>query len=553
MIVGLYIKDFAIVKSLDLTLDKGMTIFSGETGAGKSIIINALNLALGGRADTKIMRPGVEQSEITAVFDITDIPLAQRWLQQQELAAVEECIIRRTIKSDGRSRSTINGVPYPQQAVRDFGELLVNIHGQNEQQGLLRRERQRELLDDFAGNQQLLKQLKQAFKTWQQTHTELTKLQHEVEDYQAKSELITYQVQELEELALQADELATLHGEHKQLVNAEQLLQDCTQAIELLENNKLTAAKTAIEKFSQINASIASAEELINTALIQAQEASAELQQYLATANLNPQRLPQVEQRLHRIYDIARKHRVQPEELYELYSKLTVKLQELTNSHGKLATLQEQEQQLAEQYTNIVAKLSKSRQKAASKFSNQVVAQMQLLNMQHAALEVACVTPEAKPFSVHGAEEVEFLVTTNPGQPLRPLTKVASGGELSRISLAIQVISMQKTGMPTLIFDEVDVGIGGKTAHIVGKLLGQLGAKTQVFCITHLPQVAVYGHNHMLVDKQVIDNVTTSTVQTLDQQQREQEVARMLSGAKISAQTLAHAQEMLANAHTEVS
>lgn len=545
MLTHLQIKNFTIIDQLAIDLKPNMTVLTGETGAGKSILIDTLELVLGARADNKIIRHGCERCEIVAIFAISNKPEVKQWLKHQDLNNDAECIIRRTINLDGHSRSSINGSICTQQLTRELGSLLVNIHGQHEHQSLLKRDKQLSLLDTFAGHQDLCAQVKQAYLGWQQINHELQALQQLTDDSDSQTELLNYQIKELDELALAENELETLHLEHKQLVNAEQLLQNCNTALDLLTETNLASAQKQLTSICDIDPKINTANELINNAIIQAEEASITLRDYLNHLDLNPERLQQVEQRLNLIHDLARKHHINPEELFALHQQLTTKLQQITNAAEKLENIQQQLQQATNAYKKVAQQLTTSRTQAAAKLSQAIRQQMQQLNMPNGKFDIKFATPKAEKFTATGLEQIEFLVTTNPGQPLQSLTKVASGGELSRISLAIQVITAQQDTTPTLIFDEVDVGIGGKTAAIVGNLLKILGNTAQVICVTHLPQVAAQGHNHLQVSKQTTTTTTNVTVTTLTAKNRIEEIARMLGGIKITESTLAHAQEML--------
>jgi DNA repair protein RecN (Recombination protein N) len=539
MLTNLVIKDFTIIDHLDINLQPKMTVLTGETGAGKSIIIDTLEIALGARSK--------EPGDITASFNIENNVAAKNWLQNQELANDDECIIRRTINIDGRSRSTINGIPCPQQLTRELGSLLVNIHGQHEHQALLKRDLQRDLLDDFANHKQLCNEVKNIYLDWQKTNTKLTELQTLTNNQQSQTDLLNYQIKELDELALEQDELENLHQEHKQLVNAEELLANCNSALNIITENNLANAQNALTNIKDIDSKINTAHELLNTASIQAQEAAYELQHYLDKVNLNPEHLASVEQRLNTIHNLARKHHVQPEQLFDLHKNLATQLQQLTNAAENAKKITEKLQTLTTNYQTTANKLTTSRKQAAQKLCLAITEQMQQLNMPHGKFDILFTPNKNNNFSASGLEQLEFLVSTNPGQAPQALNKVASGGELSRISLAIQVITASQAITPTLIFDEVDVGIGGKTAEIVGQLLQKLGNTTQVICVTHLSQVAAQGHHHLQVNKQTSKTSTTAEIKTLDQESKITEIARMLGGIKITEQTLAHAKEMCEN------
>jgi DNA repair protein RecN (Recombination protein N) len=551
MLTHVHIQNFTIIDELDLELHAGMTTLTGETGAGKSIIIDAVQLALGGRADNKAIRHGCDRADITLTFDLQKIPAAQRWLSENDFSSDNDCILRRTISTDGRSRNTINGQAAPLQLMRELGNFLINIHGQHEHQSLLKRDEQRQLLDHYAGHSALLTDVEKYYAAWFDAQKKLDDLQTLAHSGGARSELVSYQVQELDKLALEENELATLEQEHKQLSNADSLLEKCQQAWQLASGDEdssaitlLNAAQTALAAVSNIDPKIQAANALIETAIIQTQEASEELRDYLDRLELNPERLRFVEQRLQTIYDMARKHRIPPEELTALHARLKNELSEVANVDERLAALQTLIAEQANAYKISAQKLTQSRIKASKKLSPLVTASMHRLGMPGGRFDIQFESL-AEQFSAQGLERLEFMVSANPGQPLQALSKVASGGELSRISLAIQVITAQTEVTPTLVFDEVDVGIGGSTAAIVGELLRTLGNTTQVLCVTHLPQVAARGHHHLQINKHSTKNTTTTEIRALNPEEKVHEIARMLGGLTITDQTLAHAKEML--------
>ncbi|MBB71022.1 MAG: DNA repair protein RecN [Legionellales bacterium] len=553
MLCHIHIKDFAIIENLDLELRSGMTVITGETGAGKSIIIDALDVALGDRADSKLVRQGAERSEINITFDVKHIPEAREWLAAKELSNDDELILRRLFTAEGRSRNYINGNPATLQQIRELGRLLIHTHGQHEHQALFRRDAQRRLLDNFANHNKLLDAVAEIYQHWQRTNTELEQLRNLGSDSGAQLELLIYQANELDQLALAEGELEQLHSEHQQLANADRLIHACNGALDLLSENTELNAQTALQNAAQtlneiaeLDPHISSAGEMINNAIIHCEEASSEIRHYLAQAGLDPERLHTVEQRLSQIHDIARKHRVKAEELCAHQTTLQQQLDTLKNSDERVQELLAQEQALRDDYRKAAKKLHNSRIKAAKKLNQLTTDSMQMLGMEGGKIAIEINHQDNKEPTNHGLDAIEFLVAANPGQSLQPLAKVASGGELSRISLAIQVITAQLEATPTLVFDEVDVGIGGSTAEVVGKLLRQLGDTAQVLCITHLPQVAAQGHHHLMIDKFVENDLTRSRLTFLDNEQRINEIARMLGGVKITQQTLAHAEEMLA-------
>lgn len=524
-----------------------MIVLTGETGAGKSIIIDSLKLVLGSRSDNKMIKHGYERCEITAIFNLQNIFEAKQWLRDHGMnndGNEDECIINRIISDDGRSRNIINGILCAQQQTRELGSLLINIHGQHEYQTISKRDQQRNLLDIFARHKNLSDQVGRIYLTWQQANTKLMQLQQLTENHDSQVALLNYQIKELDELALQENELENLHQEHKRLVNAEQLLNDCNAVLNIINENNLSIAHNKLIGIKEIDNKADVTYELLNGAVIQIEEAALELRRYLDAINLDSERLHWVEQRLNTIHDLARKHHIKPEDLCRFYKNLTLQLQQLNDSENDLKGTLQQVEKLSFDYKKAANKLTISREQAAQKLSQQVTEQMQQLNMPQGEFAIHLIPLKEKGFSTNGLEQVEFLVTTNPGQPLQPLSKIASGGELSRISLAIQTLTAQQEMTPTLIFDEVDVGIGGKVAEIVGRLLKSLSCSTQVICITHLPQIATLSHQHIRVSKEIKGNTTVTQVEALTNESRIEEIARMLGGVKITKQTLAHAKEM---------
>ncbi len=552
MLTHLYIKNFVIIDQLDLEFHAGFTVLTGETGAGKSIIIDALDLGLGTRAEQTVIRQGAERCEITLTFFVAKIPAAKSWLKENDLLNDDECIIRRTISNDGRSRSTINGTQCPLQQIRELGNLLINIHGQHEHQALLKRDQQRELLDNFGRHTTLCEQTTAIYQSWRNTQQELEQLLDPKLDQQSKQELLRYQISELDELNLSEDETTQLEQEQKLLSQAEQLVAQCQTALNLIadadDNNALHFLHEAARQLygsQDLHPKIHAATKLLNEALIQAQEAETELRHYVDHFEFDPKRLQAVETRLSQIYQLSRKHKIQPKAFNNHLAQLKAQLADLEHVDVRIEKLQQTLIQLKSDYNAIANKLSDSRTQTGAKLEKAVTQLMQKLGMAGGKFKINFEALKSDELTSFGAERVEFLVSANPGQTPQPLNKVASGGELSRISLAIQVIAAQKDQSPTLIFDEVDVGIGGGVAEIVGRMLHQLGQQAQVLCITHLPQVAACGKHHWRVEKQVQKNLTTTQINLLNAKDRVEEIARMLGGIKITAQTLAHAKEML--------
>lgn len=551
MLIHINIKDFAIVENLDLELSSGMTVLTGETGAGKSLIIDALELALGNRADSELVRVGCERAQLTMTFDLSKLPTVQHWLEEQALDAVGECIIHRIITREGRSRCYINGTPCSVQTLRILGEQLIHIHGQHEHFALLKREAQCELLDHFAGHVSLVSEIKKLYQQWLEVQSEVNELKQLTQDRSQRVEFLRYQLSEIESLGTHHDEVKELHAEYKKLSSADKILGDCQKAFALISEDEQSVSRALYEALRILGSLVSydkhleSAHELFNNALIQVNEGASELKHYLEHLELNPERLQWVEQRLNAIHDLARKHRIQAEELPELQTRLEEELKALENCDERLSILEAEQAKALQEYQKYAKKLSQQRKSAASKLAVSITEQMRKLGMPQGELDIQLQPYHANQFSENGLETVEFMVSANPGHPLQPLSKVVSGGELSRISLAIQVITAQSHATPTLMFDEVDVGIGGGIAQVVGGLMRKLGETHQVLCITHLPQVAAQAHHHYRLEKRQEEKSTKSQVVLLDDKERVHEIARMLGGVKITEQTLAHAKEML--------
>lgn len=555
MLVHLSVHNYAIVEHLDLELQRGMTVISGETGAGKSIMLDALGLALGDRADSSVVRQGADKADILASFDLADIPDAQAWLAARDLDNDGPCILRRVITAEGRSRGYINGSPCPQGDLKALGELLIDIHSQHEHQSLLKPDTHRRLLDEYAGAQELARQVHLAAQRWKQTRQTLDRLSNASDEQRARHQLLSYQLEELENLALGEHELEQLEQEHKNLANAGQLLGACQQVMELCSENDagnvlsaLTSSLQRLTAFQGQSGALGEAVNLLASAQIQVEEAVGELNRFIDHFDADPRRQQALEERLDAIYSLARKHRVQPAELPELQQRLLSELESLNADDEAVERLGEELEAYARHYLEKAEELSRVRQAAATCLGEAVEDEIQRLGMPGGRFSVVLkpVTPGENP--PHGLELVEFLVSANPGQPPRALAKVASGGELSRISLAIQVITAQTSRTPTLVFDEVDVGIGGPTAEIVGQLLRRLGERGQVLTVTHLPQVAAQGHNHLFVHKARGADETRTAVAELNGDARVEEIARMLGGVELTEQSLAHARQMVSTA-----
>ena len=555
MLSHITIKNLAVVDSLDLELHSGLTVLTGETGAGKSILIDALGLVLGDRAEASAIRHGAERADIAAEFDLQDKTIEQ-WLENNELDSDGECLIRRTVNAKGRSRGFINGQPVPLQILRELGEQLVNIHGQNTHQALLKSDEQRLLLDNFAGSSKLRKELNQCYQQWKKTAAQYQQLQQDTAERDAKLELLRFQVQELQQFELQENELPALEDEHRKLSNASRLIESSRNIhFQLVQdeqnsiNQQLNHCLAELQPLAELDKSLQAVTELVNNALIQVDEAGSELRHYLDSLDLDPERLQWLDTRISGIYDLARKHRVETHELYMHGATLQQELVQLENADVHLEALLEEVSSLQKQYVKLAKKLTGKRGKAALLLAEQVSKHIHELGMERCVFEIRLLPYDSEQPQLNGMEAIEFYVSTNPGQPLRPLCKVVSGGELSRISLAIQVVTAQFSQIPTLIFDEVDVGIGGGIAEMVGNKLRLLGSsdagqQAQILCVTHQAQVASQAHQHLQVYKHSDDEQTSTGISPLDEEQRIEELSRMMGGVKITEQTRSHAREM---------
>ncbi|HWR79513.1 MAG TPA: DNA repair protein RecN [Pseudomonas sp.] len=556
MLIHLAVNNFAIVEHLDIELHKGMTAITGETGAGKSIMLDALGLALGDRADSGVVRPGSDKADIQASFDLAHIPEARNWLTQRDLEQDGPCILRRVITAEGRSRAYINGSPCPQADLKAIGELLIDIHSQHEHQSLLKTDTHRRLLDEFAGAAELARQVQLAAQRWRQTNLELERLSSNNSEQRARHQLLSYQIEELENLALGDNELEQLEQEHRTLSNAEQLMAACRQVLELCSEsdagNVLSALTTSLQRLNAFpgqGGAIHETTNLLASAQIQIEEAVGELNRFLDHFDADPQRQQLLQERLDTIYSLARKHRINPQELGDLQHRLLDELEGLNAGDQAAEQLQDELNAFTRHFQERAAELSQIRHSAAARLSTAVEQELQRLGMPGGRLSIQLPATDSSNPHPAGLEHVEFLVSANPGQPLKALSKVASGGELSRISLAIQVITAQTSRVPTLVFDEVDVGIGGPTAEVVGQLLRQLGEHGQVLTVTHLPQVAAQGHQQLFVHKVRGTSETRTAVSLLDESGRVEEIARMLGGVDLTEESLAHARKLVAIAN----
>ena len=552
MLLNLNIIDLAVVKSLDLDLEKGMSVLTGETGAGKSILLTALGLALGDRADSGYVRPECKRAEVNLEFDLADAPGAQQWLKDNELDDEQHCLIRRIVNQDGRSKAYINNRPVTLQFLQELSEKLVEIHGQHAHLTLLNSDEQRRLLDVYAKNQNLLDQVNSCYKQWLLAHKELASLIKASVDQTEREELLRYQIEELQQLDLASFSYSSLSEEHSKLANLGQILSTGQAQVDLLyENDQLSVNQMLSHSVSELTHIARFAPEiteicnLLSEAQIQTEEAAIQLRRFLESQEADPQRMELLENQIGVIQSLSRKHHVTPDELPELVGKLEAELDGLTHSGERIETLKTDTAQLLAQYHQLAAQLSEQRRKTGQKLQKQISTMIKELGMPQGEFLVDITDLDTDTPKLNGKDKIEFLVSANPGLPPKPLAKVASGGELSRISLAIQVTTSNDKTTPTLIFDEVDSGIGGGVAEIVGQKLRSLSHNRQVMCVTHLPQVVAQAHHHLYVEKNNKTDITSSSVRLLNDEERIEEIARMLGGVTITANTLAHAKEML--------
>ena len=529
-----------------------MTALTGETGAGKSILIDALGLALGDRADTTVIRTGCARAEISAMFDVGANERLLQLLDEQSISVADnELLLRRTVNRDGPSRAYINTTAVPLQLLRDAGSLLIDIHGQHEHQGLLKRDEQRKLLDDFGDYGDVEEQVSRAYEHWDEVDRELRGGAEPDGEAGDRLSLLRYQVEELQALELEENEVERLEHDYKRLVNMNSLLETAQQALDGLytgdqsANDRINAIKKEISGLERFDSGLADITGLLENASLHIAEAADELRSYLGKTDQDPARLGEVEQRLGKLHDMARKHRVQPQQLYSHQQSIAQQLDGLEHNRTRQAELEREQQRALEEYRSAAGELGECRRRCAAAMAADVSGRIRTLGMPEGKFHINVTSgPDLKPHR-NGNNQVEFLVSANPGQALLPLRKVASGGELSRISLALQVSANRDNSAATMIFDEVDAGIAGGIAEIVGNLLHSLSEHRQVLCVTHLPQVASQGDNHFRVTKTSDKKTTAARVDELNDEQRVEEIARMLGGIKISQRSRAHAREML--------
>jgi len=554
MLLQLNIQNFAIVRSLDIDWQQGMTTITGETGAGKSIAIDALGLCLGDRATTNVVRPKSKKAELSATFEISHNIEAQQWLTQQEITTDSECILRRVISAEGRSKAYINGSPVPLTQLKEIGRLLINIHGQHDHQLIVKTSEQRKIIDAFADHQELLDGVKYYYHQWRDLTNELSRLQESKLQREAKQQLLQYQVNELNEFSLQLGEFESLELDYKRHSNGQHLLNETLHSLQLLSENEqfnvidhLRQSCEQISQLSSLDNQLTNITQILNESLVQIEDANQELKAYYQRLELDPQAYRIIEERYSLAIQLAKKHQVSPELLPTFHQDLLQELQLISSDESRLNCVNEEIEKCRQSYQEASLQLSHSRVGAAEQLSNLISNSMHELNMPHGKFHVTVESQKNNELSLHGADQIDFLVSLNPGQALEAMNKVASGGELSRISLAMQVILADKVVTPTLIFDEVDVGISGPTASMVGAKLQQLANNTQVICVTHLPQVACKGHQQLFVTKLTDGEHTETKVTELSNNGRVQEIARLLAGDTITDNSLANAQELLAS------
>ena len=545
------IKNFAIVESLELNFETGLTVVTGESGAGKSVLFEALNYIFGSRADPAVVRAGSAQCEITANFNVTTLPEASTWLQKHDLSAEDECIVRRVISAEGRSKAFINGTPVTLQMLRQMAETLVIIHGQHEHQALLQPITQLNYLDQFAEHEHLLQAVQQSYQRWYELSQRLAYLETAMTERTTRLEFLSFQLDELKQSSVTEGEYEQCEQEHKRLTNVDDLLQHYHLALNVLSeqetgsvSQQLHTVLAAVETLNDAETHLTETLTMLQQASIQVEESIATLQHAAEKLSADPAREQQVSQRLAEIQTLARKHRVKPTELWQCRQRFQQEYDELNEADENLIKLQQQVTTSRDAYTACANKLTQSRKRAATRLAKAVTEHLHSLGMPKARFTVQCEL-RTDGFFAQGLEHIRFLLGANPGQPMQPINKVASGGELSRISLAIHVVMMRFMQPPLILFDEVDVGVSGATAEVIGQLLRSLADKAQVLCVTHQPQVAALGHQHLQVTKTHAKSTTHATVKPLTKAERIEELARILGGIQITTQTRAHAKSLL--------
>ncbi len=544
MLKTLNVRNFALVRSLDVHFDRGLTVITGESGAGKSIILGALGLVLGARASSELLRPGAERAEVSAEFDLGDNADTQAELERLSLEDPDQpqrLLVRRTLASE-RSRAFINGTPVNLSQLRNLTADLIDVHGQHESQRLALPAVQLKLLDDFGVDGKLRQTCAEAFVGWRDAEKRLEALRSSVQEHEDRASLLTYQLEELETAALETGEFERISAEHRRLSQAQDLLGQVQEALVVLEDDAaLGAAARSLERVNDDHEALLAARETLSSALALCDDARRDLKTYADTLEHNPQALEERERRLTELHELARKHRVEPEALPETYESLRAELESLSTDRSLLESLADEVVKLEAAFRRAAGKVSKQRRQAADDFAGSVSQVMNTLGIKGGALSLEFSDAEAS----HGLENVEFHCVTNPRYPAAPLSRIASGGEQARISLAIQAVAAEKSSLPTLILDEADVGVGGTTADVVGRVLRALAAHTQVLCVTHAPQVAARGEQHMRVHK---TDKQDTLIDPLSEDGRVDELARMLAGADVTDKSRDYAKNLLREA-----
>ncbi len=560
MLLNLQVRDFAIIDQIEIEFASGMTVLTGETGAGKSILVDALGLVLGERGSGQLVRSGAKRAEFSAEFDISALPDVKKLLEQQALEEDNQCLLRRVISADGRSRAFVNGNAATVQQLKSLGESLLDIHGQHFHQSLVRRPVQRDLLDHFGGLLDQRDAAAAAFEQWRVLADRLQELVAADANRASRLDLLEFQLTELDALALSGDELGELQTERQKLLHGGRLAAGISRALGVLAedesgnaNTLLAEAIKSVEPLLHFDDELMPVRQLLDSACIQLTEAADALQRYGESLNMDPTRRDWVEERLDAIQSIARKHRIDAEAIPALHQRFRIELDEINHAEERGQLIQDAVNSARANFQVLAEALSAERGKAASKFSAAVTEAMGSLGMPGGKFEVQLTRLDAADARPWGIDNVEFLISANPGQEPQPLARIASGGELSRMSLAIQVIASDGNSIPTMVFDEVDSGVGGSVAEMVGRRLQQLGARRQVLCVTHLPQVASLADAHFRISKVTDGKATRTGVCGLGEDERVEEVARMLGGVEITKKTIEHAAEMLAGARRKLA
>ena len=555
MLMNLQVRDFAIVDRIDIELEPGMTVLTGETGAGKSILVDALGLVLGERGSAQLVRDGAKRAEFAAEFDVSALPMVTSWLEEQALDLEDDCLLRRVINADGRSRAFINGNSVPLSQLKALGELLLDIHGQHFHQSLGHRNIQRDLLDHFGGLLDDRAIVATHYIEWKALSDRVEELTGAEADRAARLDLLTFQLQELDSLALEEGEIDVLGSERQKLQNSGKLAEGVGRALDRLfdddagnANSLIAEALRSVEQLVDFDEDLEPVLEMLNSASIQVTEAADTLRRYTEAIDMDPARRDWVEERLDAIQTISRKHRVTADELLEFADRMRAEHDDLSHAEERGRELEEQAAAARAEYLKQANALSSARHKAADRFASAVTDAMHSLGMPGGIFQVQLTPLDDSAAKSWGLDQIDFLISANPGQAPQPLAKIASGGELSRMSLAIQVIASDGSAIPTMVFDEVDSGVGGGVAEMVGRRLQELGANRQVLCVTHLPQVASLADQHFRISKVTDGKSTRTRVSPLTQDERTEELARMLGGVEITRKTLEHAAEMLAGA-----